>query len=245
MQELIDATGKHASYQPLPDFLSDVFDGPKIDESWRSTRPQLDLIRRFGPELPETIIELGANLGFVSLSLAFEHPEKRIIAVEAHAQHAHFINTVAERYELNLTVINEATPPQRVMLQFPKAALLDFNVAHHFGVDLTSTRVHSSSEWWNALGEWIGPPSKSLRFLQIGYNWGGAKDRPLHDSQDVSGFADRILANLPSHTALYCVSAPRFTFEQCAIDKLTPTVDDAYDKLGLVGEYWRRPIFVF
>lgn len=60
---------KHGRYQPVPDFLKQSIPAADINEKWGSPRLQLDLIRRFKPMWPSTVVELGANLGFVSLLL--------------------------------------------------------------------------------------------------------------------------------------------------------------------------------
>src|SRR3546814_1231985 len=42
----------------------------------------------------------GANTGFFTLSLAYAHPQAEFIAVEANANHARFIELVANYFEI-------------------------------------------------------------------------------------------------------------------------------------------------
>lgn len=248
LAELAAHSSKHGRYQPVPDFLKDIIPAPEIDEKWRSPRLQLDLVRRLRPEWSSTVVELGANLGYVSLSLAWESPETQFIAIEATPPHAEFIRTVAELFELNIAVVPEMLKPAEVLNQYPEATLLDFNVAHHFGVDLKIREIRKPEDWWQNLPSWIEPPrSTALRFLQIGYNWGGSKQTPLHDSEDPGGFARRLLEVLPGNASTYCLKggASGLSYEIVDTANFKTAIEAAYREHNLVGEYYRRPIFVF
>ena len=247
LAELAATSSKHGRYQPVPDFLKQVISVPETNEKWRSPRLQLDLVRRYRPRWPDTVVELGANLGYVSLSLAWESPETRFIAIEATPPHAEFIRTVSELFELNISVVPELLRPTEVINRYPEAALLDFNVAHHFGVDLEVEEIRTPDDWWKNLSSWIGPNATALRFLQIGYNWGGNQQTPLHDSMDPYGFARRLLEVLPENASTYCIKSDKNALSYQVIDiaNLTSTIEATYQEHSLVGEYFRRPIFVF
>ena len=247
LAELAASSSKHGRYQPVPDFLKQAISGPETNEKWRSPRLQLDLVRRFRPRWPDTVVELGANLGYVSLSLAWEAPETRFIAIEATPPHAEFIRNVAELFELNIVVVPEMLRPTEVLDRYPEAALLDFNVAHHFGVDLEVEAIRTPEDWWQNLCSWIGPHATALRFLQIGFNWGGNKQTPLHDSTDPSGFARRVLEALPGNASVYCIKSDvtGLSYQTIDVENLTSTIQVAYEAHGLTGEYFLRPIFVF
>lgn len=228
---LAESVSKHGRYQPVPHFLEGVIPSPAINEKWRTPKLQLDFVRRFRPQFPKTVIELGANLGYVSLSLAMESPGTHFIAVEATPHHAEFIRTVADLFELDVAVVPEILRPADVMARYPDAVLLDFNVAHHFGVDLKVEGIRTPDDWWSSLSSY----------------WGGNKQMPLHDPADPSGFAQRILETLPRNASTYCLMDDERGLAYQVVDpsNLSKSIESTYQKHDLVGEYFRRPIFVF
>lgn len=255
LMRLHRSVSKHGNYQPLPGPLVDVLPPSGLEDPlWRSPRPQLELILHTRDRWQDQpfIVELGANTGYLTLSLASLLPEKPFVAIEANPDHARFIELAADVLDCrNIRVIPKAMTPYDVGLNFPQAALFDFNVAHHLGVDLKVAAVSGVASWWKQLSGWLSPPGLGPHYLQVGYSWGGDRQSLLHSPSDVSGFADEIRRRLPP--GRFCSthaiasqegSALGFSYKEMESSRLTSSVDRTYLEHGLRGEYWRRPVFI-
>lgn len=220
LSDLVSASSKHSQYQPVPIFLQGELSVGELNPLWRSPEAQLDLVRRLEPIWrDQTVVELGANLGFTCLSLAYDYPDTAFVAIEANPPHVEFIDLVAKLFSLdNVSVSNEAASPPEIATRFPSSTLLDFNVVHHAGVDFSVPGLISEDTWWEMLPRWFPPPG-SLRshFFQSGFNWGGDRNRPLHNSADVSGFRGSSNWHLPRRA--FPPSASRTMVRECVTER--------------------------
>src|SRR3546814_4156205 len=111
LKRLYSDRSKHSVYQNIPDFVTaELGYTESVDESWRGDRQRLTFLTKCRtPTHGEKWLDFGANTGFFTLSLAYAHPQAEFIAVEANANHARFIELVANYFEIrNVRVLNRA-----------------------------------------------------------------------------------------------------------------------------------------
>lgn len=247
---------KHANYQPIPDALAAHLPEPTIDPLWRDPRPRLPLLRRglhTDPTGP-TVVELGANTGYNTLTLAAELPGRQFVAVEASAPHAEFITECARLLHLdNVTVIAEGMLPEEISRRWPGAEVLDFNVAHHLGVDIAVDGVHDVETWWSTgLPRWLaGADRHPWYWFSVGFRMGGARERELCDPDDVDGMVAAVLDRVPAGLELAQVwiavgdgAAVRYV-EHPGGSGLSAVVQREQAAGHHRGEYFHRPILRF
>jgi len=259
LAELYAGNLKHAGYQPVPQVLAGHLPEPDIDPLWRDPRPRLPLLRaglHAAPDGP-TVVEIGANTGYNTLTLAAELPRRRFVAVEASAPHAEFIAECARLLGLdNVSVLAEGVLPEDVSRRWPDSEVLDFNVAHHLGVDIAVEGVNDVASWWShGLPDWLATADRHPAYwFCVGYRWGGSREHELHDPDDAEGMVARILAAAPP------TLVPADTWvavgDGHAVRYLRQGGTDGTDGLNEVirresaaghyrGEYFRRPILRF
>lgn len=250
---------KHANYQPLPARLRPYLAGDdiesRLDPRWRDPRPRLPLLRHAlhaDPSGP-LVVELGANTGYNTLTLAEELPGRRFVAVEASTPHAQFISEAAQLLGLaNVEVVAEPMLPEQISRRWPGSDVLDFNVAHHFGVDIPAEGVSDEGTWWShGLPRWLGSASGHPSYwFSVGFRWGGSRAHDLHDPDDPDGMVARLLDSTPSGMGLSQVWAAvgdgtGVRYEPAEVGSLTALAARESAAGSYRGEYFRRPILRF
>ena len=258
LAELYLANSKHGNYQPFPKYLNPYIQSGSLNFKWRDPRPRVKVIED-GLNLTNdsTVVELGANSGFQTLSLARSFPQHQFVAVEGVRGHAAFISACAEIEGLdNVTVITEFLTPEEALASWPNSILLDFNVAHHLGSDLQRFDVVDVESWWTSgISSWLRGTSRAKEYwFSCGFRLGGDKGHELHDITDASGFLLRILELSPFSeediTGLWFFDAPLAqASEDAALSAKLSSMSELNAKIlesevagNFVGEYFRRPL---
>ncbi|KFI21812.1 class I SAM-dependent methyltransferase [Nitrosococcus oceani] len=184
LHRLYADASKHSTYQNIPDFVSTALGYTEpIDEAWRSDRPRIAYLqKRCAPQPGEHWGDFGANTGFFTLTLAYQHPDTRFTAIEANPNHAHFIRRVAECFKLANVEVLDRTIGLYELNELPKFDfLLHLNILHHAGHDFDSNIVLSIDRFPDYAMTYMNILRKRTRrmLFQIGNNWGGDKQQPL------------------------------------------------------------------
>jgi len=247
---------KHANYQPVPEALADRLPEPTIDPLWRDPRPRLPLLRTALHAEPDgpPVVELGANTGYNSLTLAAELPGRSFVAVEASTSHAEFIAECARLLCLdNVTVVAEGMLPEEISRRWPRSEVLDFNVAHHLGVDIAVDGVHDVASWWSTgLPRWLATAAgHPWYWFSVGFRLGGSHEHELHNPADVDGMVAAVLACAPAELELAQVwvavgdgTGVRYAEHPGPVG-LSAVVRRESAAGRHRGEYFRRPILRF
>ncbi len=253
----LDGT-KHSCYQNVPRFLSPHIDlSEKLQPLWRDDVPRLDLVREyFDFRQLASVVDVGANTGYFSLSLAFDHPNLEVTAIEGHAGHAEFIAEVADLAGLgNIKVVNRYVDQQTDPELLDSEVVLHFNVLHHLGVD-NPDNIDSPGQFFPVAAQSLSRAHHEGAWLvlQMGFNWGGDKKKPIVALDDDIGKL-RYLERL--------ADAARFEIRDLALPVLTSGGDRyryivypfdeirgdgeyqsllGHHSVGELSEFFRRPI---
>lgn len=253
----LDGT-KHSCYQNVPRFMSQHMDlSEKLQPLWRDDVPRLDLVQEyFDFRNKVSVVDVGANTGYFSLSLAFDYPNLEVTSIEGHEGHAEFIAEAAGLADLeNITVVNQYVDQETDPELLNAEVVLHFNVLHHLGVD-DQGRIDSLEQYFKAAVKSLSRAHQegSWLVLQMGFNWGGDKQRPIVALDDDIGKL-RYLERL--------VEAARFEIRDLALPVLAeggdryryvvyPFENIRPDKeylallnhhsVGELSEFFRRPI---
>lgn len=249
---------KHSNYQPVPELLRPWLPDPEIDPQWRDPRPRLPLIRAALHQDPAgpAVVELGANTGYNTLTLAAELPARRFVAVEASRPHAEFVAECAELLELrNVTVVAEGMLPEQLSQRWPGSVILDFNVAHHLGTDIAVDAVTDVPSWWAVgLPRWLATAAAHPSYwFSVGYRMGGSRAHDLHDPDDPDGMLRRVREAAPPGLVLADVWAAvgdgrggvRYERHDPGVPSLNSVAAHETELGSYRGEYFRRPILRF
>src|SRR3546814_246946 len=108
------------------------------------------------------------------------------IAVEANANHARFIELVANYFEIrNVRVLNRAVG----LFDLPTLPHSDFmlhlNVLHHAGHDFDTKHISDISSFQNYSRRYLASLRRitDAMLFQIGSNWGGDRKQPLVEAR--------------------------------------------------------------
>jgi len=104
---------------------SDKIVGPYLLHHGEFSRVLLELLLKMAPSFgPSTFIDVGANLGSISLPFAKRQPNWKVISIEAHGGLAGLLHTNTLCNQLyNVDVIHAAAGPSREIVDFPATAL--------------------------------------------------------------------------------------------------------------------------
>ena len=180
---------KHSVYQNIPGFVSQALGfRVRIDEQWRGDQVRLSYIesRLSSPGLVNWC-DFGANTGYFAFTLAHEHPERRILAVEANANHVEFMDLVRQAFDVsNVTLLGEAISLDSLDRIRGQDVLLHLNVLHHAGSDFDRDRVRGVEDFPAYAHEYLSRLTGCTRHLvfQVGTNLWGDKARPVVDYRD-------------------------------------------------------------
>ena len=254
---LYQGNSKHGGYHPVPPYLAEVIpEAADVQTKWRDPRPRLKLLLH-ELECGSTsgrIVEIGANTGFQTLSLAREFPNQKIAAIEVNPAHCEFIATCARIEGLrNIEVVPEALSPLEVAQRWPGATVLDFNVVHHAGSDFAYQGVCDPDGWWErGLPSWLTAVSAFADYwLSSGYRLGGKRGQELHDPADPAGFLRRLTEALPQRqrftVTAWMAESKDGELEYALADIGDPNGVNEFvaraERIGSYrGEYFRRPI---
>lgn len=181
--DLWHSTGKHGVYQQLPHFLSRDFGGIEapIDERWRGDRSRLDYLRTRLDFKGLRVVDIGANTGFFSLTLAHDD-QAQVTAVEPDPANRDFLKAVGRHYGLENLAVADTPVTLETVDSLPASDLvLLLNVLHHAGEDFDSTWVRSPEALQDYMAGYLGQLAQITRRLvfQLGYNWRGNKATPI------------------------------------------------------------------
>lgn len=177
-------SGKHASYQPLPTFVVERLgvDVP-VNPRWRADHGRLDYLKAHFDFSGQRLLDVGANTGLFTTTLAHAYPSSHCVAWELDESSANFIRALAAEFNLaNVEVVQQALDYQ-VAQAMPGHfdTLLLFNVLHHAGVDFDAALVpdkHALQGYIQGFLKALRPSADCLLY-QMGFNWGGDTAQPV------------------------------------------------------------------
>ena len=177
--DLWRSAGKHGIYQQLPKFLSDDFGGVEapVDERWRGDRSRLDYLRTRIDFSGQRVIDIGANTGFFSLTLAHDD-SATVTAVEPDPANRDFLKAVGRHYGMTKLTVSDTPVTLETVDSLPTSDLvLLLNVLHHAGDDFDGRHVASAEALAEYMQEYLARLAKTTRrmIFQLGYNWCGNK----------------------------------------------------------------------
>jgi hypothetical protein len=192
LQVLYAQDSKHAHYQTLPEPLAHGLGlNFEINEEWRGDRTRYRSILEWIPDEDGLrILDVGANTGFFSLSLAHDRPRARITACEPNPTHARIIRLLASSGGYtNLATTEMPASIARLEAFAPQDLVLHLNILHHAGHDFDCGEADSPEAFAGYgiryLARLAGRTPRLV--FQMGYNWGGNKTLPLVGRDDQAG----------------------------------------------------------
>lgn len=268
LHELYADQSKHSVYQNIPVFVRDALGyAETINERWRGDSTRWEYMRDCLDFSDQSVLDVGANTGFFTLSLAYKYPDSIFTALEGNANHAEFIRLVATQFAMENV---------RILTQYLDFAALDslgkydtivlYNVLHHAGADFDSDLVPSKEDLFDYLVRYMSKLGEHCNrtVYQMGYNWGGNKQHPVVALQDDAGkyvYTCRFLRqagwviediataygregdipifhkNLPEDVIIAANACDEATLRSRLGELLDPGIDT-------FSEFYRRPIFV-
>ena len=253
----LDGT-KHSCYQNVPQFMSGHLDlSDKLQPLWRDDVPRLELVREyFDFHRVASVVDVGANTGYFSLSLAFDYPNLEVTSIEGHKGHAEFIAEAAGLAGLgNMRVVNQYVGHQTDPELLNSEVVLHFNVLHHLGVD-NQDRIESIEQFFRVAVQALSRAHHEGAWLvlQMGFNWGGDKKQPIVALDDDIGklrFLERLVKAARFEIrdlALPVLAAGGdryrymvYPFEKIRHDKKYQSLLD-HHSVDELSEFFRRPI---
>lgn len=176
------SAGKHGVYQQLPDFLSRDFGvRAPVDERWRGDRSRLDYLRTRLNFQGLHVVDIGANTGFFSLTLAHDD-RAQVTSREPDPANHDFLQAVRRHYALAQLQLSDAPVTVDTVADLPSSdVVLLLNVLHHAGDDFDRDRVPTPDALAEYMTEYLTRLARTTRRMvyQLGYNWCGNKATPL------------------------------------------------------------------
>ena len=269
LRELYADASKHSVYQNTPQFIRDELGyNETIDENWRGDSARWDYLRNHFNFSGQSVLDVGANTGFFALSISHETPGAEVTALEGNTNHSKYIETIAEYFEIpNLHVLQQYLGLADIARLDQYDTVLLFNVLHHAGVDFDQDLMESEIGLFDYCIDYMEQLARkcSRIIFQMGYNWGGNKQKPVVALDDDAGkviytakfmrkagwHLEEILlpksCSKKSYPAELSNIDPNFTellnrgdFEVVK-QEIVPHLDPATDKLS---EFYRRPLFI-
>jgi SAM-dependent methyltransferase len=266
--ELYSDSSKHSVYQSIPTFIQDSLNyRESINERWRGDSARWAYLHKYLDLNNRSILDIGANTGFFTLSLAHMYPESTCTALEGNANHAEFIELVKAHYQMsNVRVLHRYLDFAGLDKLGTYDTVLLFNVLHHAGVDFDEPLIPSRDDLYAYLVRYLTKLRNHCDQLlfQMGYNWGGNKQQPIvalaNDSEKYI-YTNRFLQeagwsiahmvatygcddmvpvyhqNLPDDVVNAANARDASTLRRRLDELLAPDLDT-------FSEFYRRPIFV-
>lgn len=180
LKSLYAAGNKHDNYQNLPLFVQEQLGfNVQIDENWRGDTARFNFFQsemNFKPG--ETVLDVGANTGFFTLSLAHRFPGSKFIACEMNPDHVAFIREIADHFNMKNVDAQVMSVDMKGIGEIPESDyMLHFNVLHHAGVDFDKGMVSDEKNFRSYAVNYLSALRKKTKNMvfQMGYNWGGNK----------------------------------------------------------------------
>ncbi len=268
LHKLYADSSKHSTYQNIPQFIRDALGYTEtINETWRGDSARWEYIQNQLNFESQKILDVGANTGFFTLSLAHRYPDSIITAMEGNVNHAEFINLIIKYFLMkNVRVLSQYLDFSALGLLGEYDTILLFNIMHHAGVDFDLDLIPSQKDLFGYLVLFmkkLGEHSRKIVY-QMGYNWGGDKRQPvvvLHDDagkclytchflRQAGWKIDSIAITYASHGAipvLYKNVPQDIIFAANVLDEkiLREGLCKIYDPMMTsFSEFYRRPIFI-
>lgn len=189
--QLYDDNSKHSGYQNIPNFVGkEIGYSVSINEDWRGDTARYaflkeNIIFKDG----ERIADIGANIGFFTLSFAFDNPHTSYFAYEINENQTKFISLIKNTFNINnINVINEAAGIQELGFMPQFDTIFHLNVLHHAGVDFDSEFVENKNDFSKYAVQYLEKLKANCKRLifQMGYNWGGNKLMPIVSPENVA-----------------------------------------------------------
>jgi hypothetical protein len=263
-RELYAEASKHSQYQPLPAFAregealaSERYSHFKLSEQ------RLSYILNSGIFSDVTsVVEVGANIGFFSLSIAHDNPGIAVKTIEANDVFCVLSRQIGSHFSVdNIDVENDFFPFLDEMQQPQADVCMIFNVLHHGGAEFDQDKCESADAWYEYLQTSLSASSARYKkmVLQLGYNWGGDVNTPIHDSMDPVGFARNLVKRFfKSGWGVSQIGIPVRDGESFEYEALSLAGKDEASCLQAiensstlhncssftVSEFFRRPIFL-
>lgn len=253
----LDGT-KHSCYQNVPQFMSQHMDlSEKLQPLWRDDVPRLELVRRYFDFYHKaSVVDVGANTGYFSLSLAFDYPNLKVTSIEGHKAHADFIVEAAALAGLgNMRIVHQYVDQLTDPELLNSEVVLHFNVLHHLGVDNPDS-IEAIDQFFRVAAQSLSRAHHEGTWLvlQMGFNWGGDKKQPIVALDDDLGklrYLERLVE--ASRFEIHDLALPElraagdryqyivYPFEKIRGDKEYQSLLDRHS-VGELSEFFRRPI---
>jgi protein-L-isoaspartate O-methyltransferase len=268
LHELYSDRSKHSVYQNIPLFARDALGYTEtINERWRGDSSRWEYMQHYLDFSNQSVLDVGANTGFFTLSLAHKYPDSVFTALEGNVNHAEFIRLVATQLGMtNVRVISGYLDLAALDSLAKYDTILLYNVLHHAGADFDKDLVPSRDDLFGYLVKFAtmlrGHCARSA--FQMGYNWCGNKQQPVVALRDDAGkclYTCRFLRqagwvieaiaiprhrkgaipvsheNLPEDVIVAANACDEMTLRNRLSELLDPYVDT-------FSEFYRRPVFV-
>ena len=255
-------------YQNIPNFVQKDLDySETIDEHWRGDSSRWDYMNETLDFSNQSVLDVGANTGFFVLSLARDYPESTFTALEGNSNHAEFIDMVKSHFDMsNVTILPRYLDIVGLDSLDRYDTILLFNVLHHAGVDFDQNKVNNRHGLYDYLVAYMGMLAEhaSRVIFQMGYNWGGNKQKPiveLNNDAEKYEYTSKFLRESGWH--IEAIASPFASGNPVPVThKNMPESiiaaanagDDAIMRqqldtfmsadIGTFSEFYRRPIFV-
>ncbi len=187
---LYEDGSKHSNYQNIPIFVQKELNYKElINEKWRGDTARYKFIKD-NLYLKDGYIvgDLGANIGFFSLSLAKEYPQVKFVAYEANQKHCQFIEEIKSYFKISNIFVENISINSTNIGSLPKHdVMFHLNVLHHAGFDFDNGVINNIREFSSYAISHLTTLLKAKNnkiYFQIGSNWGGNKDKPIVNTND-------------------------------------------------------------
>jgi hypothetical protein len=183
LHSLYGDNSKHSVYQNIPEFVKNELDyAEEINEDWRGDTARYHLLINHINFQNKVVGDFGANTGFFSLSLAYEHHDANFIAYEVNPNHVDFMRSIKRYFGLdNFSVEEKNLNLSGIEDIIQHDILLNFNVLHHAGIDFDKDLVNDICDFHSYAEKYLAKLKAKTGFMvfQMGYNWGGNKQKPI------------------------------------------------------------------
>jgi SAM-dependent methyltransferase len=260
---------KHSVYQNVPEFVRTALGySEKIDELWRGDTARYQYLLSKVPWAGQSVVDVGANTGFFTLSLAHRHPDARVTAVEGNPNHAAFIRRIVQLFHLDNVEVLCAYADRAGSRRLSECdVMLLLNILHHAGVDFDQGSVSDPQDVADYAVEYLRRlRTRTHRLVfQMGYDWGGNKQKPIvpapEDARKVvytgqllraAGWTIQAVAvghatDQPPYRAYHDLPSSVIDVLNERRDEATslPVVGGALDsQASALSKFYRRPLFL-
>jgi len=266
LKALYSDNSKHSRYQNIPAFVRQELGYTEtINENWRGDTARYNyLLSQFDFTKEMIIGDIGANTGFFSLSLAHKYPNLKIYAYECNPKHVEHIEIIKDYFSIsNLYVEQEMLNLKNIDNLKHHDLIINFNVLHHAGVDYDQDIVNLENFESYATSYLAKLREKSKKMIfQMGYNWGGNKQKPIIEVNDGIGFIF-LVTELFSEAKYNLEKIVLFNHKskqyvdiggslinnlkiQANVNELSKNFYDIFQEIDFYknSEFYKRPIFI-